>query len=123
VKRAITSTRVHEPFGPYSVAVEKNGTLYLSGQGPFDKNKQLVGDTIETQATQTLVNVKHILEDNGYALDHVVKVTVYLQDIGTWASFNQVYEAYFATAPLPARTVVACSLNGMLVEMDCVAVK
>ncbi|MCD9025302.1 RidA family protein [Cohnella silvisoli] len=123
MNRAVTSPRVHEPFGRYSIAVESNGMLFMSGQGPFDKDKRLVGDTIDSQAKQTLDNVKFILEDNGYSLADVVKVTVYLEDIGLWAAFNEVYASYFTTEPLPARTVVGCSLNGMLVELDCIVVK
>ncbi len=123
MKRAVTSTHVHEPFGHYSVAIEKKGHLFLSGQGPFDKNQQLVGITFESQAKQTLDNIQHLLEDNGYSLGDVVKVNVYLADIGMWSAFNKIYEAYFTASPLPARTVIACSLNGFMLELDCVAIK
>lgn len=123
MKRSISSPGVHEPFGHYSLAVETGGILFVSGQGPFDKEKRLVGDTMNSQAEQTLNNLKRLLEDNGYSLSDVVKVTVYLQDIGLWESFNEIYASYFVDDPLPARTVVACSLNGMLVELDCIAVK
>lgn len=122
MKKAVNSEKVHDPFGPYSVAIEKNGTLYLSGQGPFDQNKQLIGEEIEEQTRQTLNNVKNILDDNGYGMEDVLKVTVYLADISLWDRFNQVYASYFPL-PQPARTVVACQLNGMLVEIDGIAQK
>lgn len=123
MKKAVSSPHVHEPFGPYSTAIEKNGVLYVSGQGPFDRNKRLVGDEILTQTRQTLENLLHLLQDNGYRLDDVVKVTVYLQEIADWGAFNAEYETVFANEPRPARTVVSCKLNGMLVELDCIAAK
>lgn len=115
-----SSKHVHTPFGPYSIAIEKNGVLHVSGQGPFDKEKRLNGDEIIQQAKQTMDNLRHIIVDNGYQMDEIVKVTVYLQNISDWSAFNEVYATYFSD-PMPARTVVACQLNGMLVEVDCVA--
>src|SRR5690606_17048368 len=121
-KRAVHSDSISPVFGNYSSAVLKNDTLYLAGQGPFDKEQKLVGDDIVTQTHQTMKNIRCLLEDNGFQMDDIVRSTVYLADITHWAAFNEVYGQYFST-PYPARTVVACQLNGMLVEIECTAVR
>jgi 2-iminobutanoate/2-iminopropanoate deaminase len=122
MKKQALSTRVHAPFGPYSVAIEKKGMLFLSGQGPFDPDQNLIGETIEQQTVQTMENIKSILVENNYHMDDVVKVTVYLQDIKMWGAFNVIYKTYFSD-PMPARTAVSCQLNGFLVEIEAIAVK
>jgi 2-iminobutanoate/2-iminopropanoate deaminase len=121
-KRAIQSDSIPPVFGHYSSAILKNDTLYLAGQGPFDKDQNLVGDDLVAQTHQTMKNIRWLLEDNGFQMDDIVRSTVYLADITHWAAFNEVYGQYF-TAPYPARTVVACQLNGMLVEIECTAVR
>jgi len=65
-------------------------------------------------------NVQAILEAAGSSLDGVVKVNAYVTDLTRFAEFNEVYKEFFRTDP-PARTTVATSLLGMLVEVDCVA--
>src|SRR5690606_41749938 len=103
-KRAIHSDSISPAFGHYSSAVLKHDTLYLAGQGPFDKEKKLVGDDIVTQTHQTMKNIRSLLEDNGFQMDDIVRSTVFLADITHWAAFNEVYGQYFS-APYPARTV------------------
>jgi 2-iminobutanoate/2-iminopropanoate deaminase len=121
-KRILSSPRVHTPFGHYSSAVLCGNHLYLSGFGPFDADKRLVGDNITEQTHQTMRNIRHLLEDNGFAMDDIVRATVFLSDIGDWSAFNEVFGQYF-NGTYPARTVVACRLNGFLVEVECTAVK
>ena len=122
-KKEIESTRVAGAFGHYSLAVRKGNLLFLSGQGPFDANKQLVGkDDIIAQTRKTMDNIRIVLEDAGFEMDHIVRCSVYLSDISNWAAFNEVYGTYF-NAPYPARTVVACQLNGFMVEIECTAIR
>ncbi|MDF2668117.1 MAG: reactive intermediate/imine deaminase [Paenibacillus sp.] len=121
-KLALKSSRVHEPFGHYSSAILKGNTLFMSGFGPFDRDKKLVGSTVREQTHQTMINVRNMLEDNGFGMDDIVRATVYLSDISHWAEFNEVFGEYFEP-PFPARTVVACTLNGFLVEVECTAVR
>jgi 2-iminobutanoate/2-iminopropanoate deaminase len=122
-KKAVGSDRMHTPFGNYSNAILKDKTLYCAGVGPFDVNKQLVGkDDVVAQTEETLKNLRALLEDNGFVMDDVVRSTVYLSDIAHWGLFNETYGKYF-TGPYPARTVVACQLNGFLVEIECTAVR
>lgn len=121
-RRALSSSRVHPVFGNYSSAILKKNTLYLAGFGPFDVNQQLVGEDIIEQTHQTMRNIRNLLEDNGFGMGDIVRSTVYLSTIAHWEQFNEVYGQYFE-APYPARTVVACELNGFLVEVECTAVK
>jgi 2-iminobutanoate/2-iminopropanoate deaminase len=121
-KTALSSSRASQAFGNYSTAILKNNMMFLAGQGPFDENQQLVGKEIVEQTHQTMRNIQYLLEDNGFGLDDIVDTTVYLSDISYWEKFNEVYGQYL-TAPYPARTVVACQLNGMLVEVQCTAIK
>jgi 2-iminobutanoate/2-iminopropanoate deaminase len=122
-KKAVDSPNVHPRFGNYSVAIEKGNMLFISGMGPFDVNQKLVGkDDIKAQTHQTLQNIRQQAEDAGYSMDDIVRSTVYLNNIGDWAAFNEVYGEYFKQ-PWPARCVVGCQLNGFLVEIECTAIK
>lgn len=121
-RKAAHSDRVHRPFGNYSSAILAGDTMYLAGFGPFDADQQLIGDNIVEQTRQTMINIQFMLEDNGFHMDDVVRCTVYLSTIEHWAQFNEEYGRYF-NAPYPARTVIACELNGFLVEVECTAVR
>lgn len=122
-KQAIESPHVAKSFGYYSTAVLKNNMMFLSGHGPFDENQQLVGENdFEAQAHKTMQNIRHVLEDNAFTMDDIVRSTVYLSDISNWEAFNEIYGQYF-TAPYPARCVVACHLNGFMIEIECTAIK
>ena len=122
-KIEVTSERVPAPFGNYSSAVVAGNMMFLAGHGPFDVNRQLVGEgDIAAQTRKSLDNIRILLEENGFAMDDVVRATVYLQNIGDWGKFNEVFGEFFS-APYPARCVVACNLNGFLVEIECTAVR
>jgi len=122
-KIAVDSPHVAKPFGYYSTAVVKNNMIFLSGQGPFDENQRLVGEgDFAAQVRKTMDNIRHILEDNGFKMDDIVRSTVYLNDISNWSTFNEIYGEYF-TPPYPARCVVACQLNGFMIEIECTAIK
>ncbi|WP_135546688.1 RidA family protein [Paenibacillus cymbidii] len=122
-KIAIDAPYVAKAFGYYSTAVRKGNMMFLSGHGPFDENQQLVGEgDFAAQAEKTMQNIRHVLEHNDFCMDDIVRSTVYLSDIANWAAFNDIYGAYF-TAPYPARCVVACQLNGFMIEIECTAIK
>lgn len=122
-KRAVTSEKVPAVSGNYSSAVVVGNMMFLAGHGPFDVDQQLVGEgDIVVQTRKSLDNIRILLEENGFEMNDVVRATVYLQDIGDWAKFNEVFGEFF-TVPYPARCVVACQLNGFLVEIECTAVR
>jgi len=125
-KREIKHPDKEKGTGAYSAAVEVDGWVYVSGQGPLDpKTAQPVRGTIEEETLYTLSHVKKILTAAGCSLNDVVKSTVHLADIKEFDRYNAVYKDFFKDAPtLPARTTVQSVLwNGIKVEMDVVARK
>ena len=120
-RRTVIAERGPAPAGPYSHAVVANGFVFVSGQGPVDPETGTMPDAFADQVRQTLENLQAILEAAGSSLDDVVKVNAYVTDLTRFAEFNEVYKEFFSEDP-PARTTVAVSLLGFLVEVDCIAV-
>jgi reactive intermediate/imine deaminase len=123
-KEEIHTDQAPQPGGVYSQGIRTSGTfVYTAGAGPIDPNTQkIVGTTVEEQTRQVLKNLAAILKEAGLTLDHVVKTTVFLQDVQRdFAAFNGVYAEFFSP-PFPVRTTVGATLNNILVEIDCVAV-
>ena len=121
MRETITAEKGPKPAGPYSPAVVANGFVFISGQGPADPETGTMPDAFTDQVRQTLRNVQTILEAAGSSLENVVKVNAYVTDLTRFAEFNEVYREFFSHDP-PARTTVAVSLLGFLVEIDCIAV-
>ena len=109
-------------IGPYSQAVRHGDTVYLSGQIPLDPaTMELVNGDINAQTHRVFVNLKAVCEAAGGNLDGIVKLNVYLTDLGNFATVNQIMAEYFSE-PYPARAavgVVALPL-GAEVEMEAV---
>ena len=108
---------------PFSEAVRAGDLLFVSGQlGNVPGKLELVPGGIVPEATQTLENVKAVLERHGASMDAVVKCTVFLADIKEWPAFNTVYRGFF-TARFPARSAFASNglALGARVELDCTA--
>lgn len=125
-KREIKHPAKEKSTGAYSSAVEIDGWVYVSGQGPVDpKTAQPVCGTIEDETRFTLNQIKIILEAAGCTLNDVVKSTVHLADIEDFDRFNATYKEFFKdVAVMPARTTVQSKLwNGIQVEIDVVARK
>ncbi len=125
MKKIINSPKAPKAIGPYSQAIEANGTLYVSGQIPIDATiGKFVEGGIKEQAEQVLKNVGYILEEAGYSYGDVVKTTCLLSDIANFAAMNEVYASYF-TQDCPARAAFAVRdlPLGALVEIEVIAVK
>jgi 2-iminobutanoate/2-iminopropanoate deaminase len=108
--------------GAYSDAILVDGFLFVSGQASvdFETSKFKLG-TIEEETTQTLENIKAIVEAAGGTIDHIVKCTVHLSDIKEFDRYNKVYASYFKQTK-PARiTVQSVLAEGLKVEIDCIA--
>lgn len=110
------------PALPFSAGVRVGSLLYLSGQigtAPGDATHVVPGG-IEAETRQTLDNIKQVLEENGSAMDRVVKCTVMLADIAEWPAMNAVYVTYFP-GKKPARS--AFGTTGLAlqarVEIEC----
>lgn len=125
MKRIINTTNAPAAIGPYSQAVEANGTLYISGQLPVNPLIGKIEATdIATQAEQVFANINAILTEAGYTFLDVVKSTVFLSDISNFAGMNEVYKKYYQSE-CPARSAFAVKdlPLGALVEIETIAVK
>lgn len=124
MKKIIASPLAPKAVGPYSQAVEANGTLYISGQLPIDASTGKMAETIEEQTRQSLTNLSYIAKEAGYELSDAVKVTVLLEDIADFAAMNGVYAQFF-TENMPARVCyeVAKLPMGAKVEIDAILAK
>jgi reactive intermediate/imine deaminase len=120
----INSDRAPAAIGPYSQAVRRGDTVFLSGQIPLDPDSGLLveGD-IEAQARRAFDNLRAVCEAAGGSLDDVVRLGLYLTDLGQFAAVNAVMADYF-DAPYPARSTigVAALPRGAQFEVDAVMV-
>lgn len=123
-RTSIFTDQAPKAIGPYSQAVRAGDTVYLSGQIPLDpKTGELVKGDIATETRRVFDNLKAVATKAGAGLQDVVRVTIYLVDLGDFAKVNEVMAGYF-TEPYPARvTIGAAALpRGARVEIDAVMV-
>ena len=121
-KTAITSPELAPPVGPFSQAAEAGGFIYFSGQvGQDPATGKLVTGGIAAESDRVFQNVSALLEAAGRSFDDVVRVGVFLTNIGDFAAMNGIYAKYFRQ-PFPARTTigVAALPLGACVEIDLV---
>lgn len=120
----IVTKNAPEAIGPYSQGMQIGDFIFTSGQIPLNPTTGVLeGNTIETQAKQSCENVKAVLEAAGSSLEKVIKTTCYLQNMGDFAVFNQVYAAYFTGCPARSCVAVKELPKGALVEIEAVATK
>lgn len=111
-------------IGPYSQAVKAGSTVYLSGQIPLDpQTQELVGEDFSAQAHRVFDNLAAVAVAAGGSLSDIVKLTVYLTDLGRFAEVNQIMASYF-TEPYPARAAigVAALPRSAQIEVDAIMV-
>lgn len=107
---------------PFSKAVQAHGFLFLSGQIPLGTDGRPLSGTIEEQTRNVLDRIAATLTELGSALEEVVRVTVWLSDLGQFGAFNAVYAGYFKAPHLPARSTVQAQLAfGVGVEIEVTA--
>ncbi|MCK5028863.1 MAG: RidA family protein [Bacteroidales bacterium] len=124
MKKIIFTEKAPKAIGPYSQAVEINGTLYISGQVPVIPETGNIPEGIKEQTGQVMKNIGAILEAAGYTFDNVVKSTCLLSDMDNFQAMNEVYGGYYKENP-PARAaygVVKLPL-GVMIEIETIAVK
>lgn len=111
---------------PLSQAVRVGDLLICSGQGPLDaESHEIISQDFREQVRQTLRNLVAVVEAAGSTKEHIVKCNCYLRDISSFAEFNAEYRAFFENNRIfPARTTVQAAppRNGVLVEVECIAV-
>ena len=123
-KQVVRSPQAPAPIGPYSqaISVEAQRLVFLSGQVGLDPATSSLADGVTAQTHQALDNVKAVLDSAGMTMDHIVKTTIFLADMGDFAVVNGVYDSYFASRPPARSTVQVARLPlGALVEIECVA--
>jgi len=123
-RQSIHTDAAPAAIGPYSQAVRSGQTVYLSGQIPLDPaTGALVEGDIAAQAQRAFDNLKAVCEAAGGSLDGVVRLGLYLTDLGDFATVNAVMADYFS-APYPARSTIQVSAlpKGAVVEVDAVLV-
>ena len=123
MKTVISTPKAPAAIGPYSQAIRKGGTLYLSGQiGMVPATGELVSNDVKEQAAQALANMA-ILAEAGATPADVTKVTVFIVDMADFQAVNSVYsETFGADAPARSCVAVAALPKGARVEIEAIAV-
>jgi len=125
MKKVINTKNAPAAIGPYSQAIEVNGTLYISGQVPIDPaTGKVVDGGINEQTEMVMKNIEAILTEAGYNFSDVVKSTCLLSDMSNFAAMNAIYGSRYQENP-PARAAFAVKELplGVLVEIETIAVK
>ncbi len=123
-REIIHTDKAPQAIGTYSQAVKIDNTVYLSGQIPLVPEKmELVTGDIAAQIRQVFDNLRAVAQAAGGELKHVVKLNVFLTDLGNFPTVNEIMADYFSQ-PYPARAAigVAALPKGAAVEMDAVMV-
>jgi 2-iminobutanoate/2-iminopropanoate deaminase len=124
-KTIIFSDKAPAPIGPYSQAVKKGGTLYVSGQIPINtETGQLVVADITAETDQVMNNIWSILNAANMDFSNVVKCSIFVTDMKDFPIVNAAYEKYFDSEPPARETVAVVALpKNVNVEISCIAVE
>ncbi|ROT33042.1 RidA family protein [Micromonospora sp. HM5-17] len=119
-KKIIVADRAAPPGGPYSHAVVAGDFAYLAGACPVLPDGTWVTGDFAAQARAAFDNLAAVAEAAGGDLSKAVRVGVYLRDFADFPTMNEIYQEYFGTENLPARTTLPVALNGFDIEVDAV---
>lgn len=125
MKKVIQTPGAPAPIAPYSPAILKNDTLYVSGQIPLNpKTGELVEDDIEKATQQVMENIKSLVTTAGFEMTDIVKCSIFMKSMDDYVKINAVYGTYFQTVP-PAREAVAVKTlpKDVSVEISCIAMR
>jgi 2-iminobutanoate/2-iminopropanoate deaminase len=124
-KEIIFSKEAPAPIGPYSQAVKAGNTLYVSGQIALDADTgELINENITEETHAVMKNLEAVLRAAGFAFADVVKCTIFIKDMGQFATINEAYGQYFKSNPPARETVEVNKLpKNVNVEISCIAVK
>ncbi|MEO8852209.1 MAG: RidA family protein [Ginsengibacter sp.] len=123
-KEIINTSSAPEPIGPYSQAVKAGGFLFLSGQVALKPGTgELVTTNITEETTQVMENLQAVLSEAGLNFSHIVKTTIFLKEMSSFAEVNAIYGKYFEN-DFPARETVAVKTlpKDVNVEISMIAV-
>ena len=125
-KQAIFTAKAPASIGPYNQAILQQNTLFVSGQIPIDPatGELIEGDRVK-ETRQCLENIKHILTEAGFSIDHIVKSSIFLTSMEDFITVNEVYGSFFEGCTAPARETVAVAAlpKGANVEISVIAMR
>ena len=110
-------------IGPYSQAIDTGNTLYQSGMLGVDPATGVLAEGIVEQTKQIIKNIDNLLKAAGYSKDDVVKTTCFIADMGDFATFIEIYGAYFTSKPARSCVAVKTLPKNALAEVEVIAVK
>ncbi len=122
-KNTISTDKAPAAIGPYSQAVKVNNLIFISGQIPLDPTSgELIGGDIKVQTRRVLENLNEIITAGGGTMEHIVKTTVYLNNMDDFLLMNEIYAEFFPNNP-PARACVEVSRlpKDVAIEIDAIA--
>lgn len=124
MKTVVKTDKAPGAIGSYSQGIDLGNMIFFSGQIPLNPQTGEMPEGIEAQAKQALENVKGLLESQGLDFSHVVKTTVFLDNMDDFNTVNGIYAQYFVE-PYPARSAVEVAKlpKGALIEVEVIAVK
>ena len=124
MKKVVETKKAPGAIGPYSQGIDIGHMIFFSGQIPLNPETGEMPEGIEAQAKQALENVKGLLESQGLDFSHVVKTTVFLDNMDDFNTVNSIYAQYFVE-PYPARSAVEVGRlpKGALIEVEIIACK
>ncbi|MBT3392964.1 MAG: RidA family protein [Elusimicrobiaceae bacterium] len=122
-KKAISTKEAPAAIGPYNQAVEVNGLVYTSGVLPMDKiTGEICGGDVKSQTKLILENLQAVLKAENLTLDAVVKTTVFMTDLSSFADMNEVYAEFFKGFHPARSTIQVVALpKGALLEIEAIA--
>lgn len=124
-KKAIQIPNAPAPVGPYSQAILKGNTLYISGQIPLNPQTGLLEiSSIALATKRVLENIENLLSEAGFVKDDVVMVSIFLKDLNDFQVVNETYAAFFSGVAPARQTVEVARLPlDVPIEISCIAQK
>ena len=119
--KLINTDKAPGAIGPYVQGYVVGNIVYTSGQIGVDPATGIAPEGIQAQAEQSCRNVAAILEEGGSNLEHVIKTTCFIADMGDFAAFNEVYAKYFVNKPARSCVAVKTLPKNLLCEIEAIA--
>jgi 2-iminobutanoate/2-iminopropanoate deaminase len=123
MKKIIKTEHAPAPIGPYNQAVRAGNMVFLSGQIAIDPvSGEMKMGSIQEETHQVMKNILAVLAEEKLSLEHVVKTSIFISDMGQFSDINEVYGSYF-TSDFPARETVevSCLPKNVNVEISVIA--
>lgn len=123
MKEIVSTEKAPAAIGPYSQAVKANGFVFTSGQIPINPSTgQIVEGAVKEQTRQVMENLQAVLEAAGSSLEQIIKTTLFIKDMNSFAEINEIYGGFFKGNP-PARSTVEVARlpKDVLVEIEATA--